>query len=88
MAVVTGCTGVVPATAEGERRPRATGADGDASGPVARSTVWGVSAADGSVVRSSGLVSLRREVEGRYEVRFNQDVSECAYARYIRAARC
>ncbi len=44
-----------------------------------QSTVWVLAAADGRVSRSSGLVGLIRLGVGRYEARFRQDVSECAY---------
>jgi hypothetical protein len=44
-----------------------------------RPTLWAVVRGDGSVARSSGLAGVLRLNQGAYEVRFTQDVRNCAY---------
>lgn len=41
---------------------------------------WAVVAADGSLVRGERVVSATRNAMGVYSVKFNRDVSQCAYS--------
>lgn len=41
--------------------------------------LWAVIHTDGTVARSKGLAGVQRLATGRYSVRFNQDVTGCAF---------
>ena len=44
------------------------------------SAFWAVVNADGTPRRGRGMTTRSRVAEGRYKVRFNQNVSQCAYS--------
>jgi hypothetical protein len=54
--------------------------DADAQGTTRLKTLWAVVNPDGTLARGKGATSSRKPSTGEYEIRFVQDVRNCAYS--------
>ena len=54
--------------------------EADAARSTQLKTLWAVVNSDGTVDRGKGVTSSSKPDTGQYEVKFNRDVSRCAYS--------
>ena len=75
----TGATGKngVAGSAGAPGNPGAPGAPGKDGAPATK--LWAVVESNGTLVRGSGVVSVKKNAGGRYDVTFDQNLTKCAF---------
>jgi hypothetical protein len=67
-----------PQGPKGDSGPQGNSGTNGVSGEPA-TKLWAIVYADGTIERASGAIAASKPYTGVYQVRFNQDVSQCSY---------